>query len=202
MEDRHQHRNDADGGARFGWQPQAPHHRADRRERIHRARRRPHHRHLAQLPGRLGGPCAANHRMVRADAGLVLRETPRILFGSVIMQVDTNKAWGPIVCSAFINSAFQSQSCPPGNQISIFSPTPIRGLVQAAATLTIDGQQHRSWIGTGADGAPSAFPARASGGAAKIVIAWDATSTTGFRGTHEGYYVGIRSGTDAKPKPR
>ena len=139
-------------------------------------------------------------------------ETPRIIGSTLFVEVDTNKNFDPFtVCNSNIGIGFVS--CPPGGLYQVRSTTPIVEPVIAGASITIEDhtipggfETTRSWTGQGEAGAPSAFPSRASGGAApsdndpstnegRIVISWDATSTSGFIGTHNAYWVFHREGT-------
>ena len=135
-------------------------------------------------------------------------QSPRIIGRTLFVQVDTNKAWGTIVCRAVINGVPSSPfGCPRGSQVQHTSPTAISGFAQVRATMAIGSETWSTHTAFGHADAPSSFLARASGGAAasdgdpstnegRIVVAWDAASSTVFIGTHEDYRV-IYSSSDA-----
>ena len=135
--------------------------------------------------------------------------SPRILGSIAGIETATNKVTS-VVCNLQLDGfppISPPTNCPAGTQVTV-TPTggiPVRLWVTATAVL---GSESTSISTSGKPGGPAGIASVASAGAessdgnpatheGKIVIAWEAASTTGVTGTIR-YYVGYRADTDPR----
>ena len=135
--------------------------------------------------------------------------SPRIVGGLIAgIQTATNKVGPAIVCTLAIGSSLLSPptNCPPGAEVTVQPAGGITDRLSVTATAVL-GSESISTSTSGKPGGPAGIASVASAGAessdgdpatheGKIVIAWEAASTTGVTGTIK-YYVGYRLGETA-----
>ena len=114
--------------------------------------------------------------------------------GRLLILTDSNKRFGPAVCSASSSSSEDTETvnCPSG---TIVNPDLEPGDITVTATHTFDGVTTAS-TSVSEEGGSSAFPVYASGGNSKAFVVWGELNTAfPAVGTIDAYIIQHRMGT-------
>ncbi len=126
-------------------------------------------------------------------------ELPRILFRTVFVGIETNKAWTIGFCNVTIVGPPSQLACPPNATVQHAATGDITSDVTVTASITHGDEATSTGSSRGTPGAPGGFQAVGSGGAApsdsdpmthegRIAVAWGVPSS-GLTGTFKSYFV-------------